>query len=110
MTRSRTRNLRRRLYQVLEQGPVGDAVGTWVDRALVTLIVINLVAVALESMPQYATRYATAFAWIEYVSLAVLRLSMRCVCGSRSSTAHTAIYRTCARASNTRSAPLASSI
>jgi len=74
MTRSRTRNLRRRLYQVLEQGPVGDAVGTWVDRALVTLIVINLVAVALESMPQYATRYATAFAWIEYVSLAVFTI------------------------------------
>ena len=74
MTRSRTRNLRRRLYQVLEQGPVGDAVGTWVDRALVTLIVINLVAVALESMPQYATRYATAFAWIEYFSLAVFTI------------------------------------
>jgi voltage-gated potassium channel len=74
MARSRTRNLRRRLYQVLEQGPVGDAVGTWVDRALVTLIVINLVAVALESMPQYATRYATAFAWIEYVSLAVFTI------------------------------------
>ena len=52
MARSRTRDLRRRVYQVLEQGPVGDGVGTWVDRALVTLIVINLVAVALESMPQ----------------------------------------------------------
>jgi len=74
MARSRTRNLRRRVYQVLEQGPVGDAVGTWVDRALVALIVINLMAVALESMPQYATRYATAFAWIEYVSLAVFTI------------------------------------
>src|SRR5262249_4258710 len=74
MARSRTRNLRRRVYQVLEQGPVGDAVGTWVDRALVALIVINLIAVALESMPRYATRYATAFAWIEYVSLAVFTI------------------------------------
>jgi voltage-gated potassium channel len=74
MARSRTRNLRRRVYQVLEQGPIGDGVSTWVDRALVTLIVINLVAVALESMPQYATRFATAFAWIEYVSLAVFTI------------------------------------
>jgi len=74
MARSRTRNLRRRIYQVLEQGPVGDGVGTWVDRALVAIIVINLVAVALESMPQYATRYATAFAWIEYFSLAVFTI------------------------------------
>jgi voltage-gated potassium channel len=74
MARSRTRNLRRRVYQVLEQGPIGDGVSTWVDRALVTLIVINLIAVALESMPQYATRYATAFAWIEYFSLAVFTI------------------------------------
>src|SRR5215510_11901744 len=74
MARSRTRDLRRRVYQVLEQGPVGDSVGTWVDRALVTLIVINLVAVALESMPKYASSYATAFDWIEYVSLAVFTI------------------------------------
>jgi voltage-gated potassium channel len=74
MARSRTRDLRRRVYQVLEQGPVGDGVGTWIDRALVTLIVINLVAVALESMPQYATRYVKAFDWIEYVSLAVFTI------------------------------------
>jgi voltage-gated potassium channel len=74
MARSRTRNLRRRVYQVLEQGPIGDGVSTGVDRALVVLIVINLVAVALESMPQYATRYATAFDWIEYFSLAVFTI------------------------------------
>src|SRR4029453_9844796 len=74
MARSRTRNLRRRVYQVLEQGPIGDGVSTWVDRALVTLIVFNLIAVALESMPQYATRYTTAFAWIEYFSLAVFTI------------------------------------
>jgi voltage-gated potassium channel len=74
MARSRTRDLRRRVYQVLEQGPVGDGVGTWVDRALVTLIVINLVAVALKSMPKYASSYAAAFDWIEYVSLAVFTI------------------------------------
>ena len=74
MARNRLKDLRRRAYHVLEQGPVGDGVSTWVDRALVALIVINLVAVALESMPQYATRYATAFAWIEYFSLAVFTI------------------------------------
>ena len=71
MARSRHKDLRRRVYQVLEQGPIGDGVSTWVDRHLVMLIVVNLVAVALELMPQYATRYGTAFAWIEYVSLLV---------------------------------------
>ena len=74
MARNRLKNLRRRVYQVLEQGPVGDGVSTWVDRALVALIVINLAAVAIESMPQYGSRYATAFAWIEYFSLAVFTI------------------------------------
>ena len=41
MARNRLNDLRRRVYQVLEQGPVGDAVSTWVDRALVILIVVN---------------------------------------------------------------------
>jgi voltage-gated potassium channel len=71
MARNRLNDLRRRVYQVLEQGPVGDGVSTWVDRALVILIVINLAAVALESIPQYGMRYATAFVLIEYVSLLV---------------------------------------
>jgi voltage-gated potassium channel len=74
MARNRLKNLRRRVYQVLEQGPVGDGVSTWVDRALVALIVINLAAVAIESMPQYGSRYATAFAWIEYFSLVVFTI------------------------------------
>jgi voltage-gated potassium channel len=71
MARNHLKDLRRRVYQVLEQGPVGDHLSTWVDRALVALILINLIAVALESIPEYATHYATTFALIEYVSLVV---------------------------------------
>src|SRR5499426_192253 len=74
MARNRLKDLRRHVYHVLEQGPVGDGVSTWVDRALVALIVINLVAVALESMPRYATRYAETFALIEYFSLLVFTI------------------------------------
>src|SRR5262245_26013328 len=71
MARNRLNDLRRRVYQVLEQGSLGDRLSTWVDRALIMLIVINLVAVALESIPRYGTRYATEFALIEYISLLV---------------------------------------
>jgi len=71
MARHRLKDLRRRVYQVLEQGPVGNRVGTWVDRGLIMLIVINLISVALASMPEYEARYATAFALIEYFSLVV---------------------------------------
>ncbi len=51
MARDKLKEVRRRVYQVLEQGPVGDGVSVIVDRALVTLILINLVAVVLESVP-----------------------------------------------------------
>jgi voltage-gated potassium channel len=74
MARNRLRELRRRVYQVLEQGPIGDHVSTWVDRLLVALIIVNLIAVALESMPEYAVRHAAAFSLIEYFSLAVFTI------------------------------------
>jgi voltage-gated potassium channel len=71
MARDRTRELRRRVYVILEQGPVGDAVGTLVDRLLIALILVNLVAVALESVPEYRAHYSAAFEVIEYFSLVV---------------------------------------
>ncbi len=71
MARDKFSELRRRVYRVLEQGPVDDRLGTMVDRLLVALILVNLVAVALESVPALGARYMTVFDTIEYVSLAV---------------------------------------
>ena len=71
MARDRIRALRRRVYQVLEEGPIGDGFSITVDRLLVALILVNLAAVALESVPSLGTRYALLFALIEYVSLVV---------------------------------------
>ena len=50
------RSLRRRIHLVLEQGPVGEPLGVVIDRLLMALIVVNLVAVALESVPAYGAR------------------------------------------------------
>lgn len=69
--RRRPEDLRRRLYEVLEQGPVGDRTSDFVGRMLVLLIVINLTAVVLESVPWIATRYSRWFMIIELVSLIV---------------------------------------
>ncbi len=63
--------MRRRVYLVLEQGPVGNSLGRFIDRLLVLLILINLVAVTLESVPALGGRYALVFDLIEYVSLLV---------------------------------------
>jgi voltage-gated potassium channel len=62
---------RRRVYQVLDQGPVGDATAVMVDRLLVALILVNLAAVALESVPHLRAAYRPLFDAIEYVSLVV---------------------------------------
>jgi voltage-gated potassium channel len=74
MARNRLKNVRRRIYHVLEQGPIGDRVSTTVDRFLVILILVNLIAVALESMPEYEARYGSAFAVIELFSLVVFTI------------------------------------
>ena len=71
MARDPIKELRRRVYLVLEQGPVGDGIGVVVDRALVVLILVNLVAVALESVPSLRAAYRPLFAAIEYFSLVV---------------------------------------
>jgi voltage-gated potassium channel len=56
---------------VLEQGPVGEHASVWVDRLLVALIIVNLIAVALESIPAIEQRYVRLFDLVEYVSLVV---------------------------------------
>jgi voltage-gated potassium channel len=74
MARKSTHDLRRRVYLMLDQGPAGDRAGLILDRLLVGLILVNLVAVALESVPDLRARYAVAFQAIEDVSLAVFTI------------------------------------
>jgi voltage-gated potassium channel len=66
--------LRHRFYELLEQGSVGDRGSRLVSRAIVVLIILNLVAVALESVPDLATRYGIVFSIIEFVSLIVFSM------------------------------------
>ncbi len=74
MPRDRIKELRHRVYLVLEQGLIGDALSIVVDRALVLLILTNLVAVALESVPELHSRFAAAFVAIEVFSLVVFSI------------------------------------
>ena len=66
---STARKVRHRLYQILEQGPVGDRASWLVGRFLVLLIVVNLVAMTLESLPSLEARYRALFDLIEICSL-----------------------------------------
>jgi voltage-gated potassium channel len=74
MTRQRMHtaaSLRRRLYEILEHGPIGDRMGRVTARLIVVLIMVNLAAVVLESVPDYGARYGGLFLGVELVSLIV---------------------------------------
>jgi voltage-gated potassium channel len=63
--------LRRRLFEILEHGTKDDRAGRLVNAGLVALIVINVVAVPLATVPALFARYAPLFFAIEIVSVAV---------------------------------------
>jgi voltage-gated potassium channel len=65
----RARNIRHRLYQLFEQGPVGDRASWLVERFLVFLIIVNLVAMTLQSVPSLEARYGGLFDLVEIFSL-----------------------------------------
>ena len=62
---------RRRVYQILDVGFAGDPFGQRLHRALIVLVVLNVGAVILESVPSIAARYETLFVVIESLSVTV---------------------------------------
>lgn len=73
---------RRRLFEVLEASAKGDATSRVVDAVLVTLIVVNVVCAALESVPSLYARFGTQFVWLEIVSVTIFSLEyvLRLLC------------------------------
>ena len=69
--KARSAELRRRVYEVLEQGPMGTTASRIVSRLLIALILVNLAAVIFESVPSLNARYHELFFLIEIVSLVV---------------------------------------
>jgi voltage-gated potassium channel len=70
----RTAKLRRRLYEILEHGTIGDRTGLIVGRLIVALIVVNLVSMTLDSVPALQTQYGPLFTVIELTSLVVFTI------------------------------------
>jgi len=63
--------LRRRLYGILEHGPIGDRLGRITGQFIVALILVNVIAVVLESVPDYRARFHALFFALEMFSLVV---------------------------------------
>lgn len=54
-------DFRRRLYEVLDQGTIEHGAGRWVNRAIILAVLISLVLISLETVPQLALRYHSGF-------------------------------------------------
>ena len=63
-------SLKRRVFEILEIPVHADAVARFVDRGIVFLIVVNLLAVVLETVPAYKQDYETIFLSIEIGTVA----------------------------------------
>jgi voltage-gated potassium channel len=77
MTRNvwrRGAELRHRIYDILEHGSIVDRTGVVVGRLIALLIVVNLAAMTLESVPSLEARYASLFTAIELLSLIVFTI------------------------------------
>jgi voltage-gated potassium channel len=66
--------LRHRLYEILHHGTIGDRTSRIVGQFIVLLIIVNLIAVTLQSMPNLAERYDHLFTAVELVSLTVFSI------------------------------------
>ena len=64
----------RRVNEILEQGADDDLTSKRVDLFLATLVIINIAAVALESVDSIGSAYASLFAVIEMVSVIIFTI------------------------------------
>jgi voltage-gated potassium channel len=66
--------LRHRIYSILERGADNDTLSSAVNRGLVVLIVVNLIAMTLESVPALHEHYGRAFWLFELFSLVIFTI------------------------------------
>jgi voltage-gated potassium channel len=72
--RPSVKELRVRLHEILDHSVIGDRAGRTVGQLIVLLIVVNLIVVTMESVPDLAQRYGFWFEAIEIVSLVVFTI------------------------------------
>lgn len=74
MSRGRLAGTRRRLYAILEQGSATDRSSVAVNRGLIGLIVLTLIATVLESVPALNDAYRSSFYLIELIAVSVFSI------------------------------------
>ena len=75
---SKYREVQDRLNQILERADVGDRTSRSIDLFLTVLVIVNIIAITLDSVPQIHTEYKALFEWIEIISVGIFTLEYLC--------------------------------
>ena len=67
-----------RLSQILERADVGDRVSRNIDLFLMALVVVNIISITLESVPQIYADHKKLFIWIEIISVGIFTIEYLC--------------------------------
>ena len=62
---------KKRVLEILDQAQEGDSFSKFIDRCLGGLIVLNILAVSLESIEYLGVTYQQEFLYFEYLSIIV---------------------------------------
>ena len=66
------KKLQRRTFEILD-GEVVDRASKWTEYFIATLVVLNVIVIILESVPEIHTAYATPLHAFDFFSVVVLR-------------------------------------
>lgn len=75
---SRAERIKRRVYEVLEIGALADRTSRVVSVGLVVLVLVNVTAVILETVPELARDHGPLFVGIEAITVAVFVIEYGC--------------------------------
>lgn len=68
------RHIHQRLYEILEAGRADDAASRAFDTFIITLIALNVLAIALQTVGSLYAQYRTFFIWFELVSVIIFSI------------------------------------
>ncbi|WP_350334825.1 cyclic nucleotide-gated ion channel [Coralliovum pocilloporae] len=67
-------SIRRRVFDLLERNAADDQASLWLNRGLVILIVLNVLAIILETVPRFEARFQAWFFWFEVGSILIFTM------------------------------------
>lgn len=68
--------IQRRTYEIVEKAPEGDHVSQAFDVMIIALVLINVTAVVIETVPSLASNHRYVFEWIEKIAVIIFTIEL----------------------------------